>query len=76
MAEKVRDFGILKNKVMIYDSSKDLKKIDLVKQRISPVKKGHQLSVQQISCGRSHTLILTKSGYVHSFGQGEFGQLG
>jgi len=43
---------------------------------VQHVKLGHSLSVQEVSCGKSHTMILTKSGYVYSFGQGDYGQLG
>eukprot|EP01132_Coremiostelium_polycephalum_P000879 gene879-1101_t len=35
---------------------------------------GHR--VKQVSCGYSHTLVVTENGECFSFGQGEYGQLG
>ncbi len=34
------------------------------------------LIVENVSCGFSHTLALTKNGKVFSWGQGKFGALG
>jgi alpha-tubulin suppressor-like RCC1 family protein len=34
------------------------------------------INVRQISCGQNHTLALTDTGRVYSWGEGEFGQLG
>lgn len=35
-----------------------------------------QIEISAISCGSSHTLILSSTGYVYSFGSNESGQLG
>jgi len=32
--------------------------------------------ITQVACGESHTLLLTSSGFVHSFGSNQYGQLG
>ena len=35
-----------------------------------------QIEISSMSCGNSHTLILSSTGYVYSFGSNESGQLG
>jgi alpha-tubulin suppressor-like RCC1 family protein len=35
-----------------------------------------QIEISSLSCGNSHTLILSSAGYVYSFGNNEEGQLG
>ena len=76
IAEKVQDFSIMQTKIIIFDEYGKLKKADMMKQKISQVQNGLTLSVQQIACGKNHCMLLTKSGLVHSFGQGDYGQLG
>lgn len=36
----------------------------------------YSVKIVQVSCGRSHTLACDEEGYVYSFGQNKFGELG
>ena len=36
----------------------------------------YSVKIVQVSCGRSHTLASDEEGFVYSFGQNKFGELG
>ncbi|CAI2379821.1 unnamed protein product [Moneuplotes crassus] len=74
--QKVRNFKCWGDKVIIYIENNELLQVSLDTFECSPIKPGFCISVNQIACGQDHCLIVTRSGYVYSYGSGEFGQLG
>ncbi len=74
--EKVRNFRCWGSKVIIYIENNELLQVSLETFKLSPIKPGFSISVSQIACGMEHCLIVTRSGYVYSFGSDEYGQLG
>lgn len=74
--EKVRNFKWWGDRVIIYIENNELLQVSLDTFEASPIKLGLCISVSQIAWGKDHCLIVTKSGYVYSYGSGEYGQLG
>lgn len=73
---KVKSFKIFNSKILAYIDTNELLQIPLNTLTPSPVKPGLWISVEQIACGKDHCLIVTRSGYVYSYGSDEYGQLG
>jgi len=76
VSDKVKYFRCWGSKVIIYTENNELIQVSLENFHPSPVKKGLCISVLQIACGKEHCLIVTRSGYVYSYGSDEYGQLG
>jgi len=55
------------------DAFKAASKIEFAFCRLNQIQ-SHFIS--HLACGKHHALLLTSSGFVYSFGQAEYGQLG
>lgn len=76
MKSNIKTFKCWGSKAIIYQENNELMQIDTDSLLVSPVKPGLWISVEQISWGKQHCLIATRSGYVYSYGSDEYGQLG